>query len=487
MNRLTDFTDWLSPMLVKELRQGVRSRVFVYALLLLQGSLVLQAIVGLVASDAGQDTEGVSQFFWLLAGVFLILFLPLSGLNGISNERTSNTLELIFLTRLSSRRIVAGKWLALVAQITLLVFTILPYIVLRYFLGGVDLWRELLTTGELLVGSALLSAITVGLSTLPVVLSRLALAAGIILGLFILASVMPSLGMRRGPVIGGSFSTAWKDYSAAGTGAIFVIVYMLEFGAARIAPPAENHSSPLRLIGLGAIAAGVLMDRFIFQEGDVWTLIAFCFTLPVLIGALCESPRAITSIYRPFVRRGFLGRAAGGFLYPGWPSATPYALLVLLAVGLESYLKGPAQYRADIVFIMFIVPGVLLFPAAIVRLFGRRMRYPMATYLGVQAISVLFYTFASALYELKAKDIRPILDVIPTCALFSYIYENRHDELLALLPIPGGVTILCVLVLLWSSWRPWRVIQAFEKKAALMNDDPGQPAPTEAAVQPAVS
>ena len=88
----------------------------------------------------------------------------LVSLGAVGNERKANTLELIFLTRLTARRILTGKWLALVAQTVLLVCAVLPYAVLRYFLGSVDLGAELTAIALLLLGSAVLSGVAVGFS-----------------------------------------------------------------------------------------------------------------------------------------------------------------------------------------------------------------------------------------------------------------------------------------------------------------------------------
>jgi len=474
---------------VKELRQGVRSRIFVSTLLLLQGSLVLLTIIGLVASDAQQDSEGVSAFFWILTAVFLILFLPLSGLNAVSSERTANTLELIFLTRLSSRRIVAGKWLAIVAQIVLLVFTILPYIMLRYFLGGVDLWWELLMVGGMLLVSAALSAITVGLSPLPAIVTRIVFVFGMFVCLYLLVAAIAIMAMGRGGMMGLYSPAASKNGFAAVLLIIFVVLLMLEYGAARIAPSAENHSSPLRLIGLAAIAAGIILDHALFRSRSDGTFAALYFTLPILIGSLCEAPRAIVNVYRPFVRRGFFGKAAGRILYPGWPSATPYALVVLSALGLELYYQGAVQRRADNLLLVVSIAGALLFPAAVIRFFGKRLRRPLGMYFGAQAILVLLYSLASVLADFKALDFHPVLDVIPTCALVSIITGNAtgsDEDPLLHLPLVGSVTALGVIMLLWQSRRAWREIQALEKKAELMKDDPGTPAPAAGAASPAV-
>jgi hypothetical protein len=482
MNGLTDFTDWLSPMLVKELRQGVRSRIFVYTLLLLQGSLMLLTMVGLIASDAQQDSDGVSHFFWVLTGAFLILFLPLSGLSAVSSERTANTLELIFLTRLGSRRIVAGKWLAIVAQITLLVFTILPYLVLRYFLGGVDLGWELLMIGGLLLTSVALSAITVGLSPLPPIITRIVFVLGLLICLFLLVVGISVISMGRGAIVGYSAFSVARDGVAIALEAAFVILLMLEFGAARIGAPAENHSSPLRLIGLAAIIAGIIFDHLLFNSYRAHA--ALFFTLPILIGALCEAPRAIVNIYRPFVRRGIFGKAVGRFLYPGWPSAVPYTLLVVSMFGLELCFRTLPQHRADSALLTVAIVGALLFPAAIIRLFGR-MRYPSAIFIGIQAISVLLYSLASALADFKVEDLHPILDLIPTCELLSIMFGHVHDPLPDLILV-GSVTVFCVIALLVRSWSEWREIHALEKKAALMNDASGDPAAVEAAASPTV-
>jgi len=489
MKGLTDFADWLSPMLVKELRQGVRSRVFVYTLLFLQGSLLLLAIHGLLAADAQQNTDDSTVIFWIIAGVFLILFLPLSGFNAIGNERTSNTLELIFLTRLGTRRIVIGKWLAIVAQTNLLVFTVLPYLVLRYFLGGVDLWKELLTLGWMLIGSAVLSAVTVGFSTLPPVFASILRVAGLFAGMFVLAGGVMSRLSRGTMSLTGSFAGTWKEGIAAMIGAIFLILLMLEFGSARVAPPAENHTSPLRFIGLGAIAAGIILDHALFHSEPEYVFAGFIFALPVLLFALCESPRMIASLYRPFVRRGFLGKCAGRLFYPGWPSATWYVLTAVLALGLTLYFGEPAHNRKDALSFVIAITGIagtLLFPAALMRLLGRRLRHPWVLYIGIQALFGLLHAFAAVLQEFKRIDIHPILDAIPTCALLNAYSEGFHDIFLQLFLV-GATTSLSIIVLLWQSRSPWMEIRALEKKADGMKDVPREPGPSVPAASAAAS
>ncbi len=80
----------------------------------------------------GGNTGVSSGFFWTLVALPLVLILPWTGLGAISGEHRANTLDLMFLTRLSAWRILLGKWIAIVAQAVLLLAAVLPYVVLRY-------------------------------------------------------------------------------------------------------------------------------------------------------------------------------------------------------------------------------------------------------------------------------------------------------------------------------------------------------------------
>ena len=96
-----DFADWLSPMLVKELRQGVRTRVFVILFILLQVCMLLDLVLSLLIASTGASTSEGTYFFWFMVSVPTLLIIPISGLGAIGNEIRGNTLELIFLTRLT--------------------------------------------------------------------------------------------------------------------------------------------------------------------------------------------------------------------------------------------------------------------------------------------------------------------------------------------------------------------------------------------------
>ena len=155
-------SDRLSPILVKELRQGIRSKLFLGAFLVIQVLLFLYGTTLLMSSNFGGDAGAELAFFWSAIVLPMLILVPAMASQGIEKEVTGKTLDLLLLTRISSYRLVLGKWASVVVQSTLLVTSALPYLMLRYFLGGIDIWNELKSFTVLVLASALLAGITMG-------------------------------------------------------------------------------------------------------------------------------------------------------------------------------------------------------------------------------------------------------------------------------------------------------------------------------------
>lgn len=136
---LTDFSDRLSPMVVKELRQGLRTRAFGSTMLLMHVMLILITLI----TGSAQNTDDTR---WMLDGVatlVLCLIMPFRVSNALAEEVKLNTLDMLMLTRLSCSRIVFGKWASVALQSLLIAFSLMPYVVARYVFGGMDLVQEL--------------------------------------------------------------------------------------------------------------------------------------------------------------------------------------------------------------------------------------------------------------------------------------------------------------------------------------------------------
>jgi hypothetical protein len=64
-----DFPAWISPMLVKELRQGVQSGAFAWTFIGLQGAMFLLCSVFVLNGAEGRDEQAAFAFFFWTAAV----------------------------------------------------------------------------------------------------------------------------------------------------------------------------------------------------------------------------------------------------------------------------------------------------------------------------------------------------------------------------------------------------------------------------------
>lgn len=462
---MRETSDYLSPILVKELRQGLRAKAFTMAFLFLQGVMIIAISLGLTFSGGGDDEIMVFQaFFWSMVGLPIVVILPLSGLGTVRTERTANTLELMYLTRLSAFRILTGKWSALVVQTLLLACAILPYVVLRYFLGGIELWQDLLALGILLVCGAVFTAFTVGCSAFTSQFPRWIL---IVLGLILFQGITGLPMMIAALALGGGAS----PWSMSGrlvvylSGiAVLLVLLLLQLGSSRIAPPAENHSTRVRLIALAALALGAVTGR---RDGFVGVS-TFLVVLPICVYALCEEIASIPSIYRPFTRRGSIGRLAGLVLYPGWPSGVVFSLLTLVACGILFIPAGELE-EAAVPLTAFV--GAVFVPMAVVRLWFRRVRRVFTGYFLIQMISA----FPGYIYGIsRAADIDEMsalvegaLALFPTSVLLMSMFGNLDLAEIRGFPevVLSLVTFLGIFGLVMAAGRAWAGIRSLEEES----------------------
>ncbi len=136
------FLEAVGPIVVKEVRQGLRAKVFAICFGLL---LFACLVTALFAAAEVRDSHGVAlgpQYLTLfLSGVGIICFfvIPYTAYRSMAREREEETWVLLALTGLSSRRIVHGKTASALTQAVLYASAGAPFMVFSYFLNGVDL------------------------------------------------------------------------------------------------------------------------------------------------------------------------------------------------------------------------------------------------------------------------------------------------------------------------------------------------------------
>jgi ABC-type transport system involved in multi-copper enzyme maturation permease subunit len=388
---LDEFSDRISPMLVKELRQGLRAKTFVIVFLALQALLavVLLSAIGASSSDsAGQRVSNIIFFFFSLA---VLIVQPLRGIGALHNEIKGNTIDLMVLTRLGAWRIVLGKWVSIVSQSALLLTAIAPYLILRYFFGRMNLFAELNLLLLIFLSSALFTAITVGLSAIPSIIIRglLPLVIAFYLGIGIFAVTFDSRDGFSDLIEFCSLqetNSGWALLAGLVTAAYFGWS-ALALAASMIAPMAENHSTVRRLLTLAAVAGFALIAAIASFPRESIGPILLLFCAPAIAIAVTEPLQLLPPICRPFLRFGTAGKLAGRFLYPGWPSGVLFSGL-LIALGCAVVLQhlksgGTPGWAFDAKFPVLLLGslGTLLMPGLLIRLLPGRIPRTFTLYI----------------------------------------------------------------------------------------------------------
>ena len=473
---INDFSDRLSPILVKELRQGLRQPTFVVAFICLQVLLCIVVLVSVISAPAGSQAAlrvggTVSGFFFVLLAIAILIVQPLRGLAALATEIKADTLDLLLLTRLNSWRITFGKWLALVSQSALLVVAVFPYLILRYYLGGMQLFSELLSLLTLFIMSASLTGVTVGFSATPSVVIRGLVALAILVGLLVVPSFVINMMRFGGGGRGGSafaMTLTTSSEVAVYVGMMLMLMffgyYLLEMGATQIAPPSENRSTGKRLGGLGVL--GLL--AWLLPKNDYGLYISWLLVVSLLtIDALSERPEFTASVLRPFRRLGPLRNLAGAFLLPGWPSGIFYVVLLAgLTLGLfvanvlieppngdELLAFGPLWFAA------------LLFPAAVVSVFMRNAKNLFTAYIIVLIGSVIVALLFLIIGE-TTDSIKGMILLVPLCPALGVMAfgEFKHVEPVLLIALTSCAIYWTVL--LQRSLAHWARVRLLDQSLA---------------------
>lgn len=359
-------------MLVKELRQGMRAKTFIAVFLSLQIFLAVMLFSAGAASTSEHVGSVVSGIIFTLFSIAVIVVQPLRGTGALSSEVKGNTIDMMVLTRLSAWRIVMGKWVALVSQSALLFSTIIPYLILRYFFGGMNLVGEMVFLVIVFLTSMALTAVTVGLSGCnSVIIRSLIPIFGIPVGLWML--MMISLTSR----LGGSsdFMEAFNlDSSESRIGVsmyLASIIYLgasfLSLGASLIAPAAENHAWLRRLVAMVLLGITFLVGFHDKVEEEIIALLVSIIATPAIIIALTDSSHLVSTVCAPFTRRGPIGRLVGWLFYPTWSSGILAAIAIsfmgLICIIVHMQLR-PSNFDEEEVIATFALFGGFLFPAA---------------------------------------------------------------------------------------------------------------------------
>lgn len=430
---LRDFSDRLSPMVVKELRHGLRTRAFTSLLTTFQICMILLVGTGML----GVPMQVITNIFWGLSLLILLVALPLRGFATLSGEVQGGTMDMLTLTSISSFRIVYGKWSALFSQTLLLACSLLPYMVARYYFGGVEIVAEAFALVLAVLGSALSSAGYVAFSSQRSMVLKLFLTVGTLTAMIPGTAFIFMMINAREDVLSPLFNLPWLEQAALLGGIVLVAAYgvftFLAMGASRIAPVSENHSTWKRLIHLGMLtllAAAVAALAFHPFEGAMfWAYVpSLALTLLVGVDVLTEEMPRFPSVVQGMAQKGRFSTGMGRLFYPGWASGVFfYTLLATMNVGviLIGLMKQGKNSEEEMIAFIACVMLAVLVPVSLK--LNKKNRFAnwwvVQIALGVAGVLLAIFMGISG-----SRDLGFLGVVTPITGLFGAMNNYQHNE-----------------------------------------------------------
>jgi len=461
-------------MLVKELRQGMRTSSFVIPFVVLQAILTIVILIVSLFSLGGRLLDSSSIGNWFTGFILLfyclgiLVFQPLRGISAIASEVQENTIDLMTLTSLTAWRIVYGKWLSIVSQSALIAGAVLPYLIIPYFFGGLQLFPQLTLWLALFVVSSALTALTVGISAVGSALVRGLLVVGgaaLMMG-YLLFSFLPNVPHFMEML---SFTHGEQTLSVIAflVATCYLCYFFLELGTTAIAPSSENRATKKRLIGLGVLT---LTYFLLLPTGESIALFsAMAITACIALDLFSERVTFSPIVCWKFIRLGFLGRIAGRFLYPGWGTGSLFFLVLTLVLCVLIYLTNPNPIYYTMAFLGI---GTLAFPAMIIQVFARNSTNRFSSYFFILLLTLLLSRILIFLYEnFSGELLLWIFSFIPAALLPLASESGSTTDPIIIRFAAIGISSIYLLVILATSLQQLTRLSTLESEAQRGLDD----------------
>jgi hypothetical protein len=338
-NHFANWREWeLNPVVIKELRQAVRSWAITGMLLLFLIVLFITSLGFLVTQsfDVNENMQlggtMFSSFMVILAGAS-VFFIPLYVGVRVAAERQENNPDLLYVSTLSPTRIVRGKFLC-GAYVALLFFSAcMPFMAFTNLLRGVDLPTVFFILFYLFLVVCAANMIAIFFACLP--MSRPFKILLVIYGFFqSFGLIVPLVGisfnlMRSGVgtmMAGRDFWISTLTFVGVGlaiTGLFFVL------SVALISPPSANRALPVRrYLTIIWVLGGLLSFAWVLQTSQPriiypWAYITYAMMIFSLLVTISNSdqisPRVRRVIPQSLFKRAFafvfFNGAAGGLIW----------------------------------------------------------------------------------------------------------------------------------------------------------------------------
>jgi len=293
--RLERWSDWLNPLLVREVRQALRGRVFSGIIVITALTSAAVLICGILAMGKGRPDAAagltIYTILYYLLWALCCVLLPVSAASRFRTERGSGEFELFLITGISARQVVAGKLQAALVQTLLALATAAPFLMACHVLRGISalhialsllclaLFTVVLTQGGILLGALAQSKVMFGLFMVP------------FLWLLSVTFALPG-GMLMGDGLMELFGTtdAHLGILCALAGLLHYFLLFHLGAVAMLETESRNRSFPLRLHLLGAAALLPLALLLLMPGANDPSWLFYLLFLPPAVAATLLAP-----------------------------------------------------------------------------------------------------------------------------------------------------------------------------------------------------
>ena len=348
--------DRVNPVVVKELRQAVRSK-FILALinLLLVFQLIVVTMVLLIDNTLSDYSFRLGRnMFWSLHTLLLIgciYLVPIYVGVRFAAERSAQNVDLLYTTTIRPVSIIWGKFLSGAVLTFILFSTMAPFMVLTYMLRGIDVPTILLVMiidymTVLIAIATVIFMMTLGES----LLSRLGLAIGC---LVIFTTLLVNSLSWSGRYIEGWASFYESMWLLVLLGVTYTVMgqgLMILAATSMISPPSSNRALLPRIYMSACwVISGLLALGVSLITGDLdillgWSVMASCMlACTVMVGA-CERDEPGLRV-QAAIPENRLKRMVAFFFYSGSAGGILWSLVMtLLSLGVSVGIGAIAYY-----------------------------------------------------------------------------------------------------------------------------------------------
>ncbi len=254
---LVRVVDWANPILVKELRQSLKSRQFVVTFMLLVTAAWFVSVFGLLIFPNEVQYGPAGRFFFLgfyvALAVATLLIVPFTSYKSLTAERDFNTYEILSVTTITPRQIVHGRLASSLVQCLIYYSAITPFIAFSSTMQGFDSLRAAYILVVTLLISMMLSLASLVVSTLSKQRATQGLFSIILVGQLIGAAFAAfSLAMMMIFQTGVSITdTIFWQFNAVGL-LIYITYFILfqQIAIANLTFESDNHSTGIRVTAM---------------------------------------------------------------------------------------------------------------------------------------------------------------------------------------------------------------------------------------------